>query len=215
MSNTYGSIHIQTRQSESVVQMILGTYEEQPNSYDVAITVCQQRNLYVNPEFLALMKRLYQLEQENFIVTVSNGWVSLYDEQMSLEEVTKKARSFAKKTQEPIIYISCFDGDVFVFGLIENGKTKTSGRACAAPDVYDMTEKQAKMAEFYRVTGASMPEKRMKMPSDVTELENLLSSIMPVPLIVYDEDAFKSLAEEYELSEEVRGIRVFKVKYKK
>lgn len=59
-----------------------------------------------------------------------------------------------------------------------------------------------------------MLEKRMKMPSDAIELENLLASIMPEPLVVYDEDDFKVLAEEYKLLEEVQGIRVFKVKYK-
>lgn len=214
MSNTYGSIHIKTEQSEQIVQLILGTHEDQPNSYDVAITVCQQKGLYASPEFLSLMKRHSLLEQEAFLAVISNSWVSLYNDQMSLEDVTKKARFFAKKTQEPVVYMSCFDGDVYVFGLIENGKTTTSGRAVVDPEVYAMTAKQAKMADIYRVVGVPMPEKRMKMPSDVMELEELLASIMPVPLMVYDEDAFNSLAEEYELTEEVKGIRVFKVKYR-
>ena len=212
MSNTYGSININTHNCEQVTQTIINEYMNIPNEHEEMLTALHRLNLHRCDDWLV---RYAQIDQDQFLVVVTDGWVSLYNDQMSLEDVTKKARFFAKKTQEPVVYMSCFDGDVYVFGLIEDGKTKTSGRAVVDPDVYAMTEKQAKMAEFYRIAGVPMPDKRMKMPSDVSELEELLASIMPVPLIVYDENDFKSLAEEYELIEEVRGIRVFKVKYKK
>ena len=213
MSNTYGSIHIKTEQSQQIIHMILDMYIGKPNEYEELLMLTQRLNI-VCEGWNSFLQRSAQEARPEFFIAVTDGWVSFYDCNMSYEDTPKSARALAKKTKEPIVYMSCFDDDIFVFGLIENGRTKTSGRACAAPDVYDITEKQAKMAEFYRVTGASMPEKRMKMPSDVMELEDLLSSIMPVPLMVYDEDAFKSLAEEYELTEEVKGIRVFKVKYR-
>ena len=215
MSNTYGSIHIKTEQSEQVVQMLLAAYKNQPDPYEKYLDEAKRHNVWLSSNMKSFARECFERNCENFLVIIADGWVSFYDEQMSFEEVTQKARSFAKKVQEPIIYMSSFDGDVYVFGLIEDGKTKTSGRAVVDPEVYAMTEKQAKMAEFYRVADVPMPEKRMKMPSDVTELEELLASIMPVPLIVYDENDFDDLADEYELIEEVKGIRVFKVKYKK
>ena len=214
MGNTYGSIHIKTNQEEQIVRMILDVYVGKPNEYEELLSLTQRLNI-VCEGWTSFLKRSAKASRSEFFIAVTDGWVSFYDCNMSYEDAPKSARALAKKTKEPIVYMSCFDDDIFVFGLIEEGKTKTSGRACAAPDVYDMTEKQAKMVELYRIAGVSMPDKRMKMPSDVTELENLLASIMPVPLIVYDENDFKSLAEEYELIEEVRGIRVFKVKYKK
>jgi len=212
MSNTYGCIHIKTEQSEQIVQAIIAECRNRPNEYEEMLETHRRIMPHRCDDWLV---RYAQLAQAQFLIIVTDGWVSFYDEQMSFEEVTKKARTFAKKTQEPIVYMSSFDGDVYVFGLIEDGKTKTSGRAVVDPEVYAMTEKQAKMAEFYRVADVPMPDKRMKMPSDVTELEELLASIMPVPLIVYDENDFDDLADEYELIEEVKGIRVFKVKYKK
>ena len=214
MSNTYGSIHIKTEQSQQIIHMILDMYIGKPNEYEQLLENEKRFNLPVCEEWIFFLERKAKESRPDFFIAVTDGWVSFYDCNMSYEDTPKSARVLAKKTKEPIVYMSCFDDDIFVFGLIEEGKTKTSGRACAAPDVYDMTEKQAKMAELYRIAGVSMPDKRIKMPGDVTELEELLASIMPVPLIIYDEDDFKSLAEEYELIEEVKGIRVFKVKYR-
>ena len=213
MSNTYGSIHIKTEQSKQIVQMVLDMHIGKPNEYEELLALTQKLNI-VCEGWTSFLERSAKESRPEFFIAVTNGWVSFYDCNMSYEDTPKRARALAKKTKESIVYMSCFDDDIFVFGLIENGKTKTSGRACAAPDIYDITEKQAKMAEFYRMTGVPMPDKRMKMPSDVMELKDLLASIMPVPLIVYDENAFKSLADEYELIEEVKGIRIFKVKYK-
>ena len=219
MGNTYGSIHIKVENEQQVVQMLFDELAGKPNEYEQLLENEKhlEKHFNVEPceEWTAFLERMAKEFRPEFFVVIADGWLSLYDGNMSYTDAPKMARRFAKKIKDPIVYTSCFDGDIFVFGLIEKGKTKTSGRACESSEIYGIKEKQAKMEEFYRIAGVPMLDQKMKMPSDVMELEELLTSIMPVPLIVYDENDFKSLAEEYELIEEVSGIRVFKVKYKK
>lgn len=207
MGKKYGSIHIKTNQGMRIVGDFFALYGNQSNEYLQIAERVERANLRTSFEFAAFMRRYASIVSGELFIVITANWVSLYNRDMSFQTITQKARSIAKKFPDPILYTSNFDDDVFVFGLLVAGKTVTSGRICDIPEIYDVTTKIANMAPLRRTLCDSANQPK-KMPTDIFELEELLSSMMGVPLFAYAEDLDQD-PEHYNFMEEHNGIRVY------
>lgn len=210
MGKKYGSIHIKTIDGYETARRILDQRSNEPNEYILSAERLEQTHYQALHDMAKSLRRWALLMSDELFIVVTANWVSLYNKDMSFQTITQKVRSLAKKFPEPILYTSNFDDDVFVFGLLVEGKTVTSGRICDTPEVYDVTTKLANMAPLRRILcdGADQPK---KMPTDIFELEELLSSMMGVPLFAYAEDLDDD-PDRYEFLEERNGIRLYRKK---
>lgn len=210
MGKKYGSIHVKSRDGKKVLAEVLNQDDNVYNKYIRSAERLEQSNRQAFHDMARTYRRYASILSDELFVVITANWVSLYNRDMSFQTITQKVRSLAKKFPEPILYTSNFDDDVFVFGLLVEGKTVTSGRICDTPEVYDVTTKLANMAPLRRILcdGADQPK---KMPTDIFELEELLSSMMGVPLFTYAEDLDND-PEHYEFMEERNGIRLYRKK---
>lgn len=207
MGKKYGSIHIKTEDGLRVANDILVQYSDRPNEYLLSAQRLEQTHYQAMHDMARALRRYALLASDELFIVITASWVSLYNRDMSFQTITQKARSLAKKLPEPILYTSNFDDEVFVFGLIVEGRTVTSGRICENPEFYDVTTKLANMA-LLRRTLCDDADQPKKMPTNIFELEELLSSMMGVPLFAYAEDLDLD-PEHYEFVEERNGIRVY------
>ena len=207
MGKKYGSIHIKTSHGIRIVGDFFAQYSNQPNEYLKLAERVERANFRFSFEFAARMRRYASIVGDELFIVITANWVSLYNRDMSFQTITQKARSLAKKFPNPILYTSNFDDDVFVFGLLLEGKTVTSGRICDNPEFYDVTTKMASMVSLRRILCDSADQPK-KMPIDISVLEELLSTMMGVPLFTYEED-LEADSEHYQFVEERNGIRVY------
>lgn len=208
MGNKYGSIHIKTNTGQQIAQEILKYYDNQPNEDLLLIEWLEKMPYEAMHDFAKTLRRYATILQDELFIVITDEWVSLYNRDMSFQTITSKARSLARKFSEPILYTSNFDDDVFVFGLIHVGKTVTSGRICDAPDIYGLTTKAVNMTALRRVLGVDSDKPR-SMPTDIFELEELLTSMTGVPLFADQDDLYRD-PEHFEQVEERNGICVYR-----
>ena len=207
MGKKYGSIHIRTTRGSEIADKILFQNNNGPNEYLLSAERLEQTHYQAMHDMAKALRRYALLASDELFVVITSTCVSLYNKDMSFQTITKKARALAKKFHEPILYTSNFDDDVFVFGLLVEGKTVTSGRICNAPEFYDLTTKIANMDPLYRALCGEYLQPQ-KMPTNIFELEELLSSIMGVPLFTYAEDLDDD-PEHFERLEERNGVRLY------
>ena len=208
MGNKYGSIHIKTTDGYETATKILAQYDNTPNEYILSAERLEQSHYEVMHDLAKTFRRYAAILGQDLFVVITTNWVSVYNRDLSFQSIASKARSFAKKLAEPIVYISNFDDDVFVFGVIENGKTVTSGRICTDSEYFDLTNKTANMTALRRVLGGDDIIPR-RMPTDISEMEDILSKVMGVPLFADEDDVYRD-TEHFEKTEERNGICVYK-----
>jgi len=208
MGKKYGSIHIKTTNGHETATKILDQYDNIPNEYILSAERLEQSHYAVMHDLARTCRRYAAILGHDLFIVITTNWVSVYNRDMSFQAITSKARSFAKKMSEPIVYTSNFDDDVFVFGVIENGKTVTSGRICTDSEYFDLTTRAANMTALRRVLGGDNIIPR-RMPTDVSEMEDILSKAMGIPLFAYEDDVYRD-SDHFEKTEERNGICVYK-----
>ena len=220
MGKKYGSIHIKADSHQTMTKAIAELLGEQMNEHLSIAEKLEQISKHrlcqglAKSEQSALrdLARSYCHQPASFFgdsfSIISEKWFSLYSRDLSFQDIISKAAFLSQKFSGVIVYASNFDDDVFICGVIIDGKTVTSGQICNDPDIYNLTTKTADMAALGRALGEEhvIPT---KMPTDVYEMEMILSDAMGVPLHIFEEFVHSD-PEHYEKVEELYGVRVYK-----
>lgn len=128
MGRKYGSLHIRT---ENVMENTDALISSCIGAMDSAFHVDVEKaaallGLNLPQQQIPLLKQLTRAgisarTKQN--VVKRNGFVSLYDQRVTFENIQAVARKLSDLLKLPILYSSVYDDDVFIFGLCENGKT--------------------------------------------------------------------------------------------
>jgi len=220
MGNKYGSIHIKTNHFRIAMEEIAELLGDQTNEgpsiaakIEQAIKhpLCQGMTQSEQATLLGLA-RAYLNESANFsnetFSIIDGEWFSLYSRELSFTTISHKALVLSQKLSSLVVYVSNFDGDVFVWGAIEGGKAVTSGQICDVPDIYGLVTETADMASLSCALGEDC-EIPAEMPTDVYEMEDVLSRAMGVPVNIFEEFVYSD-PEHYEKVEERYGVRVYR-----
>ncbi len=128
MGRKYGSLHIRT---ENVMENTDALISSCIGAMDSAFHVDVEKaaallGLNLPQQQIPLLKQLTRAgisarTKQN--VVKRNGFVSLYDQRVTFENIQAVARKLSDLLKLSILYSSVYDDDVFIFGLCENGKT--------------------------------------------------------------------------------------------
>lgn len=187
MGTKYGSIHVKTRDSLQIANTILESFDGKVDEHLKWAEQLLRRSSGLSDAEIEMMLRDLAISRNDCFIVITDEWVSLYSRDMLFESIASDAQSFARKISAPLLYTSNFDDDVFVFGLIHREETVISGQICDAPEIYDIATKTANMTALAQALSvdSDTPE---TMPTDISELEALLTSMIGVPLLAYEED---------------------------
>lgn len=148
MGNNYACIHIRTEDIEKTSSRIIEMYDTtvglegiNPLVRDEYLKIVENAKLLGN----SLLNSVLRIDNDVTILE-TNGMVSVYDKNLSFETVVEKAKEISRKVAEPVLYLSGFDGDIFIFGVLKKGKLCTNGVVGETPQDYGVDECCADMS---------------------------------------------------------------------
>ncbi|MDO4386708.1 MAG: hypothetical protein Q4E18_11990 [Clostridia bacterium] len=128
MGRKYGSLHIRTENvTENTDALISSCIDAMDSVFHMDVEkAAALLGLNLPQQQIPLLRQLTRVgisarTKQN--VVKRNGFVSLYDQRVTFENIQAVARKLSDLLKLPILYSSVYDDDVFIFGLCENGKT--------------------------------------------------------------------------------------------
>ncbi len=129
----------------------------------------------------------------NIMIVEGKNCVSLYDEYWDYEIIEEKADFFAGKTKTPCFFLSCFDGDILVYGAI-SGDRKTAGVIEMSAEEEEEDEewgippqgKRGDLALIEEVTGLSADSLSFLHKDDAFEADPKIRELLPNPHSIDD-----------------------------
>lgn len=176
MGKKYGSLHVRLKNgTDAVMQGYIGAVDAVfPTN---VVQVAEQLGLNLSQEQLPILNRLIQagLSSRGKPTVVEHlGFVSVYDERMTFENVQPIARKLSAILSLRVFFSSVYDDDVFFFGLCENGET-ISRHVSGDCEAYGM------MRENYNIE--ILGEYILKNEENTTRLQNLSGKDLEAALI--------------------------------
>ena len=136
----------------------------------------ERLGLNLSQEQLPILKQLIQAglsSQAKPKVVEHRGFVSVYDERMTFENIQAIARKLSAILSLCVFFSSVYDDDVFFFGLCENGET-ISRHVSGDCEAYGMT------SENYNIEAL---EEYIKSEENTPRLQNLSGQDLEAALI--------------------------------
>ena len=183
----YASIHIRTDDPENDLETYLLFQREEKPAFDRRKALI---NLVQKPEEQAEIDRFLGLMTKSVLIIMSRRFISVCDENDSFESVEKKARNISRQFDNPIVFTSNFDDDVFVFGVCKGGQCITRGTAGANLDRYGLECSAIDTERFLRTVsaGGSGPCRGLDSLEDIRKIENALEEYLRLPLSIKASD---------------------------
>lgn len=148
MGKKYASIHILTDKPENEIFKLGDLYK---NSNSMIENMQRASKVFKNTEAQQLLNRFFTCWENEIIIVRHQKFVSIYDESLSFESIEEKAKIISKNVDQPVLYTSNFDDDVFIFGIFQIGKKITQGNIGDGLCIYGLTPKKIDFDKFFRV----------------------------------------------------------------
>lgn len=178
MGSKYASIYIRTDDARKTILRILKMYDMNSRLENI--------NPVIRNEYLAIVENAKKFGNTilNHLLRIDNDltivgtttMVSIYDRNLSFETVSEKAREISREVIDPVFYLSCFDGDIFIFGIFVNGKQRTNGVVGEAVQDYGFSEKCANLKLLAKYWGFSI-DKLEQLFNEVDDIVALISKL--------------------------------------
>ena len=210
MGQKFASIHIQTHDTESVENAIFQSYARNPEKVEHKIRLLKAVFPDFTPEEIEHTRKLYALHDhagEMMFCVKSAQYLSIYDGNLSFESVEEQVEEISKRIQAPVVYTSNFDDDLFLFGVMQNGRVITHG-CVSDPDAnveecYGVKTCAANLRLFAETLGLSgeIP----KMPKgDVDKAQAVMEKMLGIEL-----DLSLPLSKQYRPQGMMQGIVLY------
>ena len=179
MGRKYGSIHIRLENLNGSVDAVISGYV---NALNVSIPInvgkfAEQLGLDISRQQLPFLNKIVRtgmLTPTKQTVIKHQGFVSIYDERMTFENVQTVAQSLSTTLCCQVFFSSVYDDDVFFFGLCENGET-VSLHLSGNCEVYGMTNENHNIEKMVKYIS--------REETDTSRLQNLSASDFEAALI--------------------------------
>lgn len=127
MGQKFASIHIQTSDTASVEAVIGQVYARDPDELENEIQLLKAMYPSITPEEIEHARELLADDEIRMFCVKTSQYLSIYDENLSFESVEEQVEEISKRIQAPVVYTSNFDDDLFLFGVMQNGRVITHG----------------------------------------------------------------------------------------
>lgn len=165
MGRKYGSLHIRMEDAcGNTGALISGCIDAMDSVFHMDVEkAAALLGLKLSQQQIPLLKQLTRAginarTKQN--VVERNGFVSIYDQRVTFENIQAVAQKLSGLLKLPVFYSSVYDDDVFIFGLCENGKT-VSVHISGDCEAYELTRESDNIEglERYLSNGeGNMPE---------------------------------------------------------
>lgn len=147
----------------------------------------------------------------NILIVQSKDVLSIYDGDLSFEMIEERAKQLSKKINNPVIYTSNFDDDIFIFGIYRSGEFIAGRKMGEGLADYDISPEDLEIEKFYH--GLSLNKaintRILENSEEVGELEDEMERILEAPLKFDIEDVREDYEKFTELFTE-NHVHVFK-----
>ena len=207
MGQKFASIHIKTPDTETVEDAIFQSYARKSDRAEMIIQMMKVANPNITPKEIEQTRRLFAIHDHNgemIFCVKTEQYLSVYDGNLSFETVEEKARQISEKIQAPVVYTSNFDDDLFLFGVMRNGRVITHG--CIGEDLeecYGVKPCAVDLRLFLEALGLSgeIPE----LPEDdVDEGQAIVEKLLGIEL-----NLRQPLPRTYRPQRMMKGILLF------
>ena len=177
MGKKYGSLHIISDSNNELIEKIMSVYQNETNlSYKKLQTL------------LGDIVDINTINGDIFVV-LHNKIISIFDESLSFESIKEKACKLSQKLNLNTIYISNFEYDIFMVGLISNGKIITSFQCGDGLGEFSLQEEKMDMdliMENLHIQGVT----DINLLTNIEEIEDIIGyEWLKIPTY-YDEEYF-------------------------
>ncbi len=208
MSRKYASIHIFDSEQKKSLSIIKDFYNND-TSFEIAIQ--NSMNIFATGEAQQMLDRFSQLFISEIIILKSHSFISIYDETISFETVEKKAEELSGIINNPIIYTSNYEGDLFIFGVYHAGHYITGGKVGNYLSIYELEPEQVNIDAFcMELSVKRVASMDCLITSDsICEIEKEIEKIIEMPLNVKKDVILNNYENFIEVDSEKR-VQIYK-----
>ena len=195
MGSKYASIHILDTHSVYTEQDIRKLYGKALLSPDEAVEKFIENYIKFSkalgeeeypPQALIDLERRCAEEGWNKlqVIRAVHFW-SIFDEDLSIQSVIKKAREISKKTDSPVVYVSNCDDSAFIMGVYYQGRCSAKlaiGEGLAEYGIKSSCTNLMSMTDHFDFIDESQIQ-MLRRTSDVFKAQEWVSDILEIPLI--------------------------------
>ena len=182
MGRKYGSLHIRAEGiSENIDTLVSSCINAMGAVFPTNVEqVAALLGLNLSQQQIPLLNQLTRSASYGHAkqtVVEHNGFVSIYDQRVTFENIQTIAQRVNTLLNLPVFFASVYDDDVFIFGLCENGKA-VSTHISGDCEAYELTHENYNIEGLERYLsngGNNMPELEKLSGAD---LESVLNNIL-------------------------------------
>jgi hypothetical protein len=202
MGQKYASIHIYGGEQDKNLLILKGFYN---NDKSMDIRNEQILSIFKNPEVRRIFERQAELSlPDDILILQSDAVISIYDENISFETVEEKAKAISERIENPVLYTSNFDEDVFFLGIYRSGNLITCRKAGDGLSDYDILPAYLDIEKFCQELSLreAASAELLNRSEDIEELEEEMEQLLEAPLnlsledIQYGDEPFTELFVE-------------------
>jgi len=180
MGKKYASYHIRTDEKSitlSNLKEYLKTNDKTTNNIMRAIQV------FSNPEAKKMFERFHNLYKNEIYIVLTEKFISIYDESVFFQSINEMAKKLSKKIDNSILYVSNFDDDLLLIGIVKSGKTYAKKHIGENAVVYDI-KLVNNIKKIHDLKEFDYLEKNLKFEksNDIDECENSIEKELGITL---------------------------------
>lgn len=208
MGRKYASIHIFDIEQEKNLLIIRDFYNND-TSFETAIH--NSMNIFATGEAQQMFDRFSQLFVSEVIILKSHSFISIYDETISFKTVEKKVEELSGIINNPLIYTSNYDGDLFIFGVYHAGHYITGGKVGNYLSIYGLEPEQVNIDAFCMELSVKRAASMdcLITSNKICEIEKEIEKIIEMPLNVKIDAILNNCQNFAEVDNEKR-VRIYK-----
>lgn len=121
----------------------------------------------------------------SYFVGSFEGWISVFGQCFSWEDVATVAQGFSKSLQYPVLSIGYFDDDIVDIGLFQNNSLITQQVVAFDAEDYGLEHKEMEINSFKKVINLPIDIDKLAIVlknEDVSEIIEGMQEILNIPL---------------------------------
>ncbi len=207
MGKKYASIHILAEGNENIILKIKEYYKK-----DIFKAKKEEAlNMVKDERIRWMIENLPGFSANEVLIILTEFFISIYDESISFETVEETVKMLSKTIDEPLLYFSNFDDDIYIFGGYKMGRLVSNRRLGYGLDDYGMDPKELNSAKFCNVFSTFKKEfmEHLNRIEEIVTIENEIEKCLQLPLDMRLDDAQTNNEIYIEMSHE-DGVYIYK-----
>ena len=208
MSQKYASYHIRTDEKSDVFAELKNIIVNE-NANTNAMLAMQA---FSDPEARKMAERFYNLSQNDIYIVLTEKFISVYDETFSFQTINGTAKKVSKKIIKPIVYVSNFDDDVFLAGVVKCGKTYAKKQIGQGMHIFGIKSiNDIRKIHNFEEFGYLKPDLIFELSDDICECEDSIEKELGITLKLTPED-IQEQSDQFVLLETESQFKVYQTK---